>query len=53
MKILEKTIENVRKYRNIQLVTRKRRNYLVSEPNYTTTVYTENPLALEMKKRRY
>ena len=50
---MEKTIENVRKYRNIQLVTRKRRNYLVSEPNNTTTVYTENLLALEMKKCRY
>ena len=53
MQFLEKTIENVRKYRHIQLVTRKRRNYLVSEPNNTTNVYTENPLALEMKKCRY
>ena len=32
------TMENVRKYRNIKLVTaERRRNYLVSEPNYHTT----------------
>ena len=32
------TMENVRKHRDIKLVTRKRRrNYLVSEPNYHTT----------------
>ena len=31
-------MENVRKYRNIKLVTaERRRNYLVSEPNYHTT----------------
>ena len=33
-----KTMENVRKHRDIKLVTTdKRRNYLVSEPNYHTT----------------
>ena len=32
-----KTMENVRKHRDINLVTTgKRRNYLVSEPNYHT-----------------
>ena len=32
------TMETVRKHRDIKLVTRKRRrNYLVSEPNYHTT----------------
>ena len=47
-----KTMENVRKHRNIKLITTEsRRNYLVSEPNYHTTKYfTENLLAIEMKK---
>ena len=32
-----KTMENVRKHRDIRLATRdKGRNYLVSEPNYQT-----------------
>ena len=44
------TMENVRKHRNIKLVTtERRRNYLVSEPNYhTTKFFTENLLAMEM-----
>ena len=50
--VFGKTMENVGKYRNIKLVTReRRRNYLVSEPNYhTTKFFTENLLAIEMKK---
>ena len=36
--VFGKTMENVRKHRNIKLVkTDKRRNQLVSEPNYHTT----------------
>ena len=37
-------MENVRKHRDIKLVTTKRRrNYLVSETNYDTTIlFTEN-----------
>ena len=36
--VFGKTIENVRKHREIKLVTTgKRRNQLVSEPNYHTT----------------
>ena len=48
----EKTMENLRKHRDIKLVTTdKRRNQLVSEPNYHTTKYfSENLLAIEMKK---
>ena len=35
---LGKTMENMRRYRDIKLVTTEsRRNYLVSEPNYYTT----------------
>ena len=47
-----KTIENVRKHRNIKLVrTERRRNYLVSERNYhTTKFFTEHLLAIEIRK---
>ena len=47
-----KTKENLRKHRNIKLVTTERRiNYLVLEPNYhTTKLFTENLLAIQMKK---
>ena len=46
-------MENVRKHRDIQLVTTERRkNYLVSEPSYhTTNFFTENLLAIEMEKK--
>ena len=48
--VFRKTMENVRKHRDIKLVTtERRRNYLVLEPNY----HTENLLAIEMKKFRY
>ena len=42
--VFGKTIENVRKHKNIKLVTtERRRNYLVSEPNYhITKFFTEN-----------
>ena len=47
-----KTLENVRKHRDIKLVTtERRRNYLISKPNYhTTNLFTENLLAIENKK---
>ena len=50
--VFGKTMENVRKHKDIKLVTtERRRNYLVSEPNYhTATFFTENLLAIEMKK---
>ena len=52
--VFGKTMENVRKHRGIKLVTtEKRRNRLVSEPNYhTTKCFSENLLALEMKKTK-
>ena len=50
-----KTIENMRKHRDIKLVTTKRRrNYLVSEPNFHTINFlTEKLLAIEMKKLKH
>ena len=44
----------MKKYRDIELITaERRRNYLVSEPNYQTTkFFTESLLAIEMKKCR-
>ena len=50
--VFGKAMEKVRKHRNIKLVTTdKRRNQLVSEPNYHTTKwFSENLLAIEMKK---
>ena len=50
--VLGKTMENVRKHRDIKLVTtNKKRSQLVSEPNYHTTKwFSESLLATEMKK---
>ena len=50
--VFAKTMENVRKHRDIKLVTtERRRNYLVSESNYyTTKFFSENLFAVEMKK---
>ena len=50
--VFGKTMENVIKHRDIKLVTTdKRRNQLVSEPNYHTTKwFSENLLAIEIKK---
>ena len=47
-------MENVRKHKDIKLVKTDRwRNYLVSDPNYhTTEFFTENLLAIEMKKQK-
>ena len=43
-----KTVKNMRKLRNIKLLTtERRRNYLVSEQNYhTRKFFTENLLAI-------
>ena len=49
-----KTMENIRKHRDIKLVTTdKRTNQLASEPNYHTRKhFSENLLATEMKKKK-
>ena len=53
--VFGKAIENLRKDRDIKLVTtERRRNYLVLEPNYDTTkFFTESLLVIEMKKLKY
>ena len=50
--VFGKTMENIRKHRDIKLVTMyKRRNQLVSESNYHITKwFSEDLLAIEMKK---
>ena len=52
--VFGKTMENVRKHRDIKLVTTdEKRNKLVSEPNYHTTKrFSENLLVIEMKKTK-
>ena len=51
--VFRKTMENVRKHKDIKLVTtNKRRNYLVSEPSYHVTKwFSEGLLVIEMKKK--
>ena len=50
--VFGKTMENIRKHRDIKLVTtNKRRNYLVAEPNYHTIKrFSESLLVIEMKE---
>ena len=52
--VFGKTMENMRKYRDIKFVTAdKRRNQLVTEPNYhAIKCFSENVLAIEMKKTK-
>ena len=53
--VFGKTIENVRKHRDIKLATaERRRNYLLSEPNFhTRKFFKENLLTIEMQKLKY
>ena len=50
--VFRKTMENVRKHRDIKLVTtERRRNYLVPKPNYhNTKFFTEYFLEIKWKK---
>ena len=50
--VFVKNTKSVRKDRNIKLITtERRRNYLVSQPNYhTTKLFAENLLATETRK---
>ena len=51
--VFGRTMENLRKHRDIKLITtERRRTYLMLEPNYHTTKFvTEHLLAIEMKKK--
>ena len=51
-KVFGKTMENVRKHRDIKtVITKRRRNYLVSVSNYhNTKFFTEHLLAIEMRR---
>ena len=50
--VFGKTMENWRKHRDIEPITKeRRRNYLLSKPNFNTTkFFTKNLLAIEIKK---
>ena len=50
--VFGKTVENVRKHRDIKLVvTNARRKNLLSEPNYQTCKqFSENLMSIEMRK---
>ena len=52
--VFGKTMENIRKYRDIKIVTMdKKRNKLVSEPNYHTKNYISEDLSIiEMNKTK-
>ena len=51
--IFRKTIENLRKHRDINLSTTKtRRNYLVSELDHYTTNISDSLVAIEIKRKR-
>ena len=52
--VFGKTMKNVRKHRDVKWVTTdRRRNQLVSEPNYHTTKwFLEGLVAIEIKKTK-
>ena len=49
--VFGKTIKNMRKHKKKSVTPERRRNYLVSEPNYhTTKFFTKYLLGIEMKR---
>ena len=52
--VFGRTMENVRKHRDVKLLTTvKRRNQLASEPSYHTTKYfSEKLMAVKITKKR-
>ena len=53
--VFRNTMEDVRNHRDMKFITNDaRRNYLMSELNYhTRNFFSEDLLAIEMKKHRY
>ena len=53
--VFGKSMKNIRKPRDIKLVTtERRRNYLLSEPTFhSKKFFTEHLLAIEIKKQKY
>ena len=52
--VFRQTMENVRKHKDIELVTtEKRRNYLASQRNYRTTKFFTESLFYIFRKQRY
>ena len=50
--VFGKTMENGRKYRDLKLVTEKRRNYLVSEPkNHNTKFFAKYLWGIEIRNK--
>ena len=46
-----KTMKNVRKHRDIKLITSEaRRNYFMLEPNYYTHFFSKNVIAIEISQ---
>ena len=51
--VFRKTMENVRKQRgNTVVTTERRRNYLVSEPNYQPTKFFTEKVLIKKKKKK-
>ena len=51
--VFRKTMENVRKQRGNNVVTtERRRNYLVSEPNYQPTKFFTEKVLIKKKKKK-
>ena len=48
--VFVKAMENVRNHRDIELVTTNKRGYYASQPNYSTKLFSEDVLAIEINK---
>ena len=51
--VFEKTMENVRKHRDIKLVRKKKKLFSIRTKLSYYKLFTENLLAIEIKKLKY